>query len=178
MVTFSLSALLFSPQSSLTKFAESLQEMINYHTVCYRCHVKPDILSFFCLPPPRYSWVMTKLSWADGLEQLLNCQTFYLLLGRTAADHKREEMGLWEDGLWLDKGKQCIRSILWRISNNVRVPLTKPFNLQLCSRGYSEVVAIISGFQVGFHISVKMWSRVLLKMCLHAQQTLPFIKSG
>uniref|UniRef100_A0A7N6FJ79 Arf-GAP with coiled-coil, ANK repeat and PH domain-containing protein n=1 Tax=Anabas testudineus TaxID=64144 RepID=A0A7N6FJ79_ANATE len=31
-------------ESSLTKFAESLQEMINYHTVCYHCHVKPDVL--------------------------------------------------------------------------------------------------------------------------------------
>uniref|UniRef100_A0A4W6DEV8 Arf-GAP with coiled-coil, ANK repeat and PH domain-containing protein n=1 Tax=Lates calcarifer TaxID=8187 RepID=A0A4W6DEV8_LATCA len=30
-------------ESSLTKFAESLQEMINYHTVCYHCHVKPDV---------------------------------------------------------------------------------------------------------------------------------------
>lgn len=94
MLTFSLSAVLFSPQSSLTKFAESLQEMINYHTVCYHHHVKPDILSFVCLFSPLYSWVMTKLSWADGLEQLFNCQSFYLLLGWTAADHKTEEMGL------------------------------------------------------------------------------------
>uniref|UniRef100_A0A8C4EYX3 Arf-GAP with coiled-coil, ANK repeat and PH domain-containing protein n=1 Tax=Dicentrarchus labrax TaxID=13489 RepID=A0A8C4EYX3_DICLA len=34
-------------ESSLTKFAESLQEMINYHTVCYHWHVKPDVLFFF-----------------------------------------------------------------------------------------------------------------------------------
>lgn len=33
-----ISVILFSPQSSLTKFAESLQEMINYHTVCIHCH--------------------------------------------------------------------------------------------------------------------------------------------
>lgn len=30
----------FHPQSSLTKFAESLQEMINYHTVRYDCLMK------------------------------------------------------------------------------------------------------------------------------------------
>lgn len=36
-----------SPQSSLTKFAESLQEMNNYHTVCHHCHGELDISSLF-----------------------------------------------------------------------------------------------------------------------------------
>ena len=77
-------SVLFSPQSSLTKFAESLQEMINYHTVCYRCRVKLDLLSLL-LFAPLDSCVMTKLS----LGQLFNCQEFNLLLGRTEVDYKK-----------------------------------------------------------------------------------------
>lgn len=53
-------ALSFSPQSSLTKFAESLQEMINYHTVCCHCHMKPDVLSLSHPHALLDSWAMIK----------------------------------------------------------------------------------------------------------------------
>lgn len=51
---------LFCPQTSLTKFAESLQEMINYHTVGLHCRVKPDVLAVFFSVD---SWAMMKFSW-------------------------------------------------------------------------------------------------------------------
>lgn len=90
LLFFSLSPSL-SLQSSLTKFAESLQEMINYHTV---------------RPQRQSGWQKSagRLIWACSL----TVGGFYSLLGRTTADLlERNDVLLYgKDSHWLEKRKQ------------------------------------------------------------------------
>lgn len=93
-------AWLLSPQSSLMKFAESLQEMINYHTV--RCshwrRVKPDVIS--CRPsslPPLQPEGGGGARLGAGLTLCSSSSAVmrpWLLLGKRLQQAAREEMAL------------------------------------------------------------------------------------
>lgn len=79
------------------KFAESLQEMINYHTV--RCHrVKPDVFSFVRLLFPLKSWGVGEGGGEGGRQSSaglmlrsssLTVTRLLLLLGKAATGRER-----------------------------------------------------------------------------------------
>lgn len=87
-------AVLPVPQSSLMKFAESLQEMINYHTVhCSHCRrVKPDVFSFVRLLFPLYSRGTMELGRTDALQPLFNCHKVFIASGKGCS---RPREGKW-----------------------------------------------------------------------------------
>lgn len=61
------------------------------------------VFSFFS---PPYSWMMTKLSWADGLQELFYCQECFITVG---IDRSRLLERKWVDDHLLEKEKDCTR---------------------------------------------------------------------
>lgn len=103
--------MLLSPQSSLMKFAESLQEMINYHTVrcCRRRRVKPDALFLrpSSLPPLQPGDDKSRPDWHSAAALLLSrgFYCFWERLQRAA----REEMAPCFRWPWSGGGKMTER---------------------------------------------------------------------
>lgn len=162
MVTFFLCLSLFSPQSSLTKFAESLQEMINYHTVCYHCHVKPDALSYVFFP-----LCFTAGWWQNsaGLTVRNSSLTVWVVIYCWEGPQQTVRQRKWSVRGW----PLVVQSVQEILPEMLRCPWARHLNIS-CVRGVIQKerkAAIISSFRVGFHISIKM--------CLHAQQALASI---
>lgn len=79
----------FCPVLTFSSFLSTVQS----HKVCWEPagddQLSHGMLSLPCetgcivfLLSPLYSWVTTKLSWTDGLEQLFNCQEFLFAAGK------------------------------------------------------------------------------------------------
>lgn len=154
----------FSPQSSLTKFAESLQEMINYHTVWCYCHVKADVRSFF---PPIWQQGSNKLG-DDWLEQLFNCQSFGFTAGEDSSSLEDSECVPESLGtlVWVKVYKKCstkTSKCLWarHLTPTVIVVLLR---CRMC------LYWVVPGW-------VNMWSRTLLGAFLCFQKILSLIKN-
>lgn len=131
-------AVLPVPQSSLMKFAESLQEMINYHTVhCSHCRrVKPYVFFSSVFSSPYTAGGRWSSAGLTLCSRSLTVTRFLLLLGKAAAGRERGNGSVFLNGRRLEEGK-------WQnICRNVTVTLRK--SIILCS--WLCLLKLIGGF--------------------------------